>query len=384
MTQHASIGPVSAHQLPDGFDGPRACGKYELGGVLDLGNLVMRLLNTPQGMPPRWPTIGFDWAHVYNHENLDNIRLVSCNGRIVSSVAIYPSIVRTPRGDVSVGGINCFVTHPDYRRHGLGAAVLKDAHEKMRANGHHIALLGTGIQDYYRKFGWESAGRQRNFVFDRGNIAILPDPAGLDITEDWRPYAAELSEMHNRESLVAPRSAELFTLLAERKFQRLFVARRGGRPIAYAGVSGTSVREYGGALEDVAALLRAVFTEIDDPSVPTSESSPARRATIEMTVTTPDAMEGLPGYLLSQGFPNTLEYIGMILILDPPGLFQALGISVVQLEPRDSGWRLRYGGQTLDLSECELVKLVFGPERYPDFASEVFPVDFFQWSLDRV
>jgi hypothetical protein len=76
--------------------------------------------------------------------------------------------------------------------------------------------------------------------------------------------------------------------------------------------------------------------------------------------------------------------MGMILIVDAPGLFQALNIHDVQLEPKKGGWRLRHGEKSLDLSQRELVKLVFGPELYLDFAPEVFPVDFFQWTLDRV
>ena len=134
------------------FDGPRACQVYDLGPVLDTANLVMRTLATPPGQPQRLPTIGYDWAHIYNQENLENIRVITHDDRVVSQVAILPSIVQTPRGDISVGGINCFATNPDFRRQGLGEAVLRDSHEKMRRNGHHIGLLTTEIYDYYRKY----------------------------------------------------------------------------------------------------------------------------------------------------------------------------------------------------------------------------------------
>ena len=48
------------------------------------------------------------------------------------------------------------------------------------------------------------------------------------------------------------------------------------------------------------------------------------------------------------------------------------------------GWLVRHDGNTLDLTPQQLVKLVFGPERFPDFAPDLFPIDFFQWPLDRV
>ena len=380
MTETTADSPA----VPAGYDGPRACAWHELAGVVDLANLVLRVLGAPPGAPPRWPSIGGDYGHIYHGDNLPNIRVVTHRGRVVSSVGIYPTAVRTPRGTISVGGINAFVTHPDHRRQGLGGAVLRDAHTRMQASGHHVGLLGTRIQDYYRKFGWESAGRQHTWVFDRGNVALLPDPAGLAVTEDWLPHLPELVALHNGDNLVAPRSAATFKMLAERKLRHLFVARRAGRPVAYAGVGGTAVREYGGDPAAVAALIRAVFHRLDDPDTATSERPPGQRATIELTVTTPALRSGLPALLAQAGIPHTLGYMGMIAILDAPGLFDALRLRDVELTPSDHGWLVQHEGHTLELTPQQLVKLVFGPERFPDFAPDLFPIDFFQWSLDRV
>ena len=374
----------STPSVPAGYDGPRACGPFELAGVLDLANLVLRTLNTPAEASPRHPTVGGDYPHIYNAANLDNIRVVARNGRVVSSVAIFPMKVRTPRGVISVGGINAFVTHPDHRRQGLGEAVLRDAHARMRANGHHIGWLSTRIHDYYRKFGWESAGRQRSFVFDRGNIDRLPASRDLTVDEEWRADVAQLNALHDGEPLVVPRGVDRFTLLAQRKFARLFVARRAGAVVAYAGTSGTAVREFGGPADDVAALVRAVFTRLDDPTVHTSERPPGQRATIEMTVIAPPTGTGLPGLLERLGIPHHNDYGGMLLALDAPGLFEALRIRTVALRRRGDGWRLTHGAHTLDVSARGLVKLLFGPERTPGFAPNVFPVPFYLWPADRV
>src|SRR5579885_2125827 len=275
----------------------------DLASALDTINLVMRVLGTPVGAPVRRPTFGYDYTHIYNVDNLENVRVVLHDGWVVSSVGIYPNTVRTPRGEISVGGINGVATHPDFRRHGLATAAMTDAHAKMRENGHHIGLLGTGIQDYYRKLGWESAGRQRRFVFDRGNLGFLPEPAGLEVTEDWRPLADELRTLHNAEPIGAQRSPWLFQLLAKRKLGRIFVGRRAGRIVAYAGANGTAVVEYAGRAAEVGALLREAFARLDDPTVRTSERPPGQRATIEMTVATPDAADGLPGLRAALGIP---------------------------------------------------------------------------------
>ena len=369
--------------LPEGFDGPRSCRLYELAPLLDTTNLVY-VLGTPPGQATRLPTVGYSWAHVYSHENLDNIRLIMRDGLVVSSVGIFPGTTRTPRGSISVGGINSFATRPEYRRLGLGEAVLLDAHEKMRANGHHIGLLSTGIEGYYRRYGWESAGRRLQFVLDRGNIGLLPELQGVDLTEDWRPYAQQILELHEREPLVSPRSLELFALLAERKLDRVLVARQKGLTVGYAGARGRAVQDYGGKPEVVAGLVRALFERLDDPKASASTYAPGEDPTFSMTLACPDASDGLPGLLLNRGIPRSLDYIGMVLVLNAPGLFDALDIRDVGLQKRDGGWRLKRGQATLDVTERELVKLVFGPERFPGFAPDIFPIEFYQWPLDSV
>lgn len=47
-----------AEVAPDGFDGPRACGPYELAPTLDMINQVFR--TQPAGGAPRAPSMGWD------------------------------------------------------------------------------------------------------------------------------------------------------------------------------------------------------------------------------------------------------------------------------------------------------------------------------------
>ena len=49
------------------FDGPRACGQYDLSGVIDLCNLLMRVIETHPDYKSGWPNIGYLFPHVYNH-----------------------------------------------------------------------------------------------------------------------------------------------------------------------------------------------------------------------------------------------------------------------------------------------------------------------------
>lgn len=369
---------------PEGYDGPRACGPYELAPLLDMINLVFR--TRPDGGGPRAPSMGWDYSHIYHAGNLDNVRIVCHRGRPVSSVGIYPTAVRTPRGTIGVGGINAVATHPDHRRLGLNTLALEDAHAAMRAAGLHVGLLSTGISNYYRKLGWERAGRQRSFTFDRRSITYLPEAAGLDVTQDWRPHVGALCALHDQTGTGASRDPARFELLALRKTGQIFVGRRAGAVVAYAAVSGAAVREYAGATADVTGLLRYLFPVIEALPAHSTDRTGGQSGQYEMTVLTPAAAGedgGLPELLLARGVPTALGYQGMLKILDAPGLFDALGIPA-QVAPRDGAWSVRLGSRTLDLTDGELVKLVFGPERRPDLEPDPFPVDFYQWPMDRV
>jgi hypothetical protein len=375
---------------PASYDAPRACGPHDLAPTLDMINLVFR--TQPGSGVPHAPSIGWDYTHVYNPGNLDNVRIVCQRGRPVSAVGIYPTQVRTPRGTIGVGGINCVGTHPDHRRFGLSTLLLEDCHTKMRADGLHIGLLGTGISNFYRKLGWERAGRQRTFTLDRRNVVYLPEDADLEITDDWQPYVEQLCALHNADGVGAARDPALFERLALRKTSQIFVGRRRSGVVAYAALSGAQVREYAGEASDVAGLLRRVFQTIESLPEHSTDRSGRQGGQYEMTVLTPATgggqpggadTPGLPEILLELGAPATIGYQGMIKILDPVGLFETLGIRA-ELEPRSEGWNLRIAGGTVEMTEGELVKLVFGPERRPDLAPDAFPVEFFQWPMERV
>ena len=382
MAEHPVTRSTDAPSVPAGYDGPRACRPHEFGAMLDLQNLALRTLNAPE--PPRWPSMGADWPHVYHPGNLDNIRVITHDGLVVSAVAVAPSTVRTPRGRIEVGGINGFVTHPAHRKRGLGAAVLHDAHEVMRASGHHIGMLGTRILNYYRRFGWELAMPQRSHTLDRANITLLPPSPDVEITEIWRPHVAALMAMHAREPVRADRDEELFTLVAQSRADRLLVALHGGTPAAYVAVREGAVVEHGGDLAATVALLRRVLRDIDDPAASTTDRGPRESNTVALDVVVPESDLGLAGLLLETGIPFNQNHDYMIRVINLEALLRALDLDQVEATRSGDGWRLVYGRRTLEVSDRELVKLLFGPERFPDFAPDLFPLDFFQWVLDRM
>jgi GNAT superfamily N-acetyltransferase len=367
------------------FDGPRACGPADLASVVDLLNHVFRGPPGNTEGPARPPALGWAYAFVYHPANLDNLRVVCHEGRVVSLVAIHPSEVRTERGTIRVGGVCGVATHPDYRRLGLSTATLEDAHAWMRAGGRHLGLLGTTIHHFYRKLGWERAGRMRTFTLDRRNITYLDASGDLEVTRSWHPHIDTLCALHNARLPAAIRTPEMMAMLLARRAPQVYVGCRGGVAVAYVALQETVVREHAGASPDVAALLHEAYEALD--SAPAATSERRQRAAVELSVLTSDTRaEGdFATVLVQRGIPASLGYIGMATLLDLRGLLASLGLDALDaVETGDGHWRLHHRGRELVLSEGDLTKLFFGPERWPEFAPDLLPVDFFQWPLDRV
>ena len=122
---------TDAPAVPAGYDGPRACTWHELASAVDLANLVLRGAGRATGRT----------ATLADHRRRLRPRLSMATicptfgsshiaGRVVSSVGIYPTEVRTPRGAISVGGYQRLCHAPRPPASGPSArAVLRDAHD---------------------------------------------------------------------------------------------------------------------------------------------------------------------------------------------------------------------------------------------------------------
>jgi ribosomal protein S18 acetylase RimI-like enzyme len=382
-----------------GFDGPRACKPAELASAVDLLNHVFRGPPGSAPGPARPPDLGWAYSFVYHPGNLDNLRVVCLRGRVVSLAAIHDTEVRTAAGAVRVGGVCGVGTHPDFRGLGLASATLRDAERRMRATGRHLGLLGATIHDFYRALGWERAGRMRAFALDGGSAERLPLRVELGVEPGWRAHVRALCRLHNARLPAARRTPRLMETLLERRAPRVLVGMRHGAPVAY--VAGTEDRllEHAGAAGDVATLVRHLVLAPCDPcdrgpdGAPSGRPRDARDVTLLAPATRAETAAGLSSLLLNLGIPVSVWYIGMARLLDPSGLLAALGLDArldVRRVPAPAGggarWRLRRRGERTGvvLDEPELTKLFLGPERRPELSPELFPLDFFQWPVDRV
>ena len=76
--------------------------------------------------------------------------------QIVSAVLLIPQIWQIGTLPVPVGRIELVATNKDYRRRGLVRALIDAAHERSQQSGHLMQSI-TGIENYYRRFGYAMA-----------------------------------------------------------------------------------------------------------------------------------------------------------------------------------------------------------------------------------
>ena len=366
------------------IDGPRAPRAHEFEELVAQVNGVMR---EEVGAAP---TYGQEWPRIYCLENLENVRVLRVDGRIVSSAAIYPHQARFGNARLRIGGITGVATDSAYRRRGYATRVMQACIERMAELGCHLSLLGSGVPSWYRKLGWEYAGMERRYQFSRGNRHLLPTDTDLEMRTVGDGDFERLAAIHAARSLGGVRSVDLLrSMWSPKPGAAVWVAPRDGEVGAYVRVRGTSVTEYGGPAELVLPMLACLLESWDDPAVPTSTRSIEERQintkpTVHASLDAPWRPDDVTEALDALGILRSAGYVRMIRIEDPQGLVSAYGRT--DLNARADGDRIvvETGDRTLRLSRTDAVKLFFGPERPVQPDVDGLPLVFHVWLADRV
>ncbi len=86
----------------------------------------------------------------------ENFAYIEEDGQIVSFAGLLPHTVRLGGSQVRAGEIEAVGTHPDFRKRGLAASLMRYWIEYMRQEGIALGWL-YGIPDFYQQFGFEYA-----------------------------------------------------------------------------------------------------------------------------------------------------------------------------------------------------------------------------------
>ncbi len=354
------------------IEGPRGCRPDEFGETVDLVNYVFRSLQD------RRPSMGGDYPQFLNESNADNLRLIKIDRKVISHVGIYPVDVRVGNAVLKVGGIGSVATDPHYQRKGYAGMLLEDCIRKMKGEAYDLSILWTGIDDYYRKFGWENGGRECRYYLDRGNLGLLPSLSACDVAKGAkdRKFVEQIKVLHDRDQLGVIRNGELTgTIMGLPKYD-VYLAIKDDRVEGYIVIGrykgeedSCSVNEYGGDVDIVLGLVRHFFEEMQPKFI---------------NFLTPYADEDIPSALNDLEFPKEVYYAGMLRVINAESLLDKFGVPDMFAGEHEDRVRLRWNGREEDFGRRELIKLIFGPEKISDFGSDLFPLGFYWWQSDHM
>jgi predicted acetyltransferase len=105
------------------------------------------------------------WPDLLNRPEpaLAQIRVVVCEGRVVSSLEVRREQVQIGDAVLGMGGVCNVATLTTERNHGYASALMRDTLRSLRTEGTPTSVLFPFSFRYYRKFGYELAGNHCQF-----------------------------------------------------------------------------------------------------------------------------------------------------------------------------------------------------------------------------
>lgn len=323
------------------IEGPRECRKNELQETLTLLDLIFH--------SNRRRRMGLYYPYAYGEKNLQNMRIITADGKIVSHAAIYPRFVSTADGLIlKVGCIGGVATHAEHRKKGYATAILNDCIDIMRNEDYDISILWANVPGFYRKLGWELAGREFCFYLNEGNVFLLKSHRNkMSLDNEISDYSG-IQKIYEKNVLRSQRQLTDYPMLFNR--QRNFFCYRNPEVTAYILIDdGNSVLEYGGDFSLVTSILKELI-ELKQFS--------------SLKVFTSSKQDNLSNHLEQLGVPMSSWYSGMIRVINEKKFLK------------------RFSAETIhSQSLTGLSKLLFGPEKMP---RESEPFTFYLWQSEHV
>lgn len=363
------------------LEGPKNPNEREYIKVLDFLNQNLRT-------DCQW-SIDKEYPTALNVNNRHNINVVMNENEIVSHAVLKPLIIKSPHIIYKVGAIGSVVTDEKYRHQGWSQKIINKCNELAIEQQCDISILWTNLYDFYRKMGFELAGYEISYVFEK---EMSFDKENYKYSSENKVSPEVIAKMYMQHSVASIRSLEEFRKFIQIPNTKIYTAwTKQGALAAYA-VEGKGidlqnyVHEWGGSVTALIHLLGFIREQ--------------KKQSFTMIV--PKHSENLNSKLTELASYQNTGYLGMIKIINFNQLsqkikkaFRSLGISDIVLERHD-GYFLFGCGQDLCtvVSEGELVQILFGPAKIEelnifqkgtvDKLLKVLPLPLWIWGWDSI
>jgi GNAT superfamily N-acetyltransferase len=239
------------------FEGPRGTRPEEYRSLVDLLSTVFN------------PGLDLWLPGMFNQGNLENLRIIVADGKVVSHVGIASGYASLDGCKVGIGRIGCVATYVEYRGRGYASLLMQDAMTKMEAEGIDVMLVSGG-RGLYRRINCADAGIQAMAELQGG--ALTPAPPEIELRAVEPGDTDFMVKAYSTKKAHFIRSREhMETLLSGnagmRRQKTQLVILKDGEPAAYAILGwrrkndGGFVREQAGKPKALVDGLRAVMCE---------------------------------------------------------------------------------------------------------------------------
>lgn len=363
------------------LEGPRAPDQQELTRIIDFLDQTLR--------PESGWSIASEYPTALGMNNLHNMRIISEQENVVSHAVMKPLIVKTPSVIFKVGTIGSVVTLDSHRNQGHSSKVLSDCLQIAQDQLCDVALLWTNLYDFYRKLGFELAGQEISFVFDKD----LPVPTeGLRFSNEKNVSPEAIWRLYSQHTVCSVRSPEEIRKFLAIPNTQLYTAWNSQNQLMAFAVEGKGadltgyLHEWGGQVSSLVSLISHI----------------KKTKGSNLTIIIPAHSQNLISRLRPYASVENLGYLGMIKILNFNQLaskikraFRAEGIHHIVLEKHENHFLLGIGRDlyTID-DESTLIQLLFGPaqiSKMDSFSEEtrqslgrLLPLPLWVWGWDSI
>ena len=246
------------------MDGPRACRPDEFDETMALINQTFRAGSDQD--------IRTDYPLIFNPDQLDYMRIVAADGKVVSHVPLAPRTVIAREDTCKIGIISPTVTAPDYRHRGYATLCLRDCIRIATEKGWPLLVLWTleATFPFYHHSDFEAVGCQGRFYKLEPRDQALFDPGPFNIIQfdpTTSHHLGAIARIHDAEPYRIERSHSDYQALFTLPKTTTFVAADGDQVTAYltlgAGTNKPGLIEAGGTAEGLEALLKHILSARD-------------------------------------------------------------------------------------------------------------------------
>lgn len=363
------------------MQGPRSPETHELAQVVDF-------LNTHLRQNASW-TIANEYPTAIAQHNMHNMSIITEDEKIISHALLKVFVIKTPHAIFKVGAIGSVVTDPNHRRKGYSKKNIEHCEELARKQDCDLIILWTDQFDYYRKMGFELAGYDYSFLYEKA-AQIKNKNLRFVTGNNVDPQA--LLKLYSQHTVHAVRSIDDFKHYLKIPNSNLFTAWSPDNQLLAYAVEGKGadlinyIHEWAGqvdALVDLFEYIRQQKNEV-------------------ITIMAPAHSQNLRKHVSATAAVSHQGFLGMLKIINHENLlnkikkaFRAEGLDKIVLERQNQHYVFGFGTDLYTLEkEADLVQLLFGPlevkslsfvsEDVKNKLSHLLPMPLWIWGWDSI